>query len=150
MPNARELMAALGGRVGVPVTDSQAAAHAIRFDGHVVNLVADDDRDELRCLVRVCPVPADPGARLALYGRLLKANACGLGTGGGQLGVDGGEASVILHWGAPAADLDADRLESIVAALLDLAEALQRDVVPDPAGEPSAGRAPPPAGGLRA
>ena len=149
-PSPDDAVAQLFARAGLPAPEGRDGVRAAAFGPHVLNFQGPDGDGDLRLFLRVADVPADPEARLALYARLLRANAYGLGTGGGQLGVDDRESFVVLSRSFPAAGMAVERLEGIAAALLDLAEEIGLEAQPAMDGPPARAAVPVAPGFVRA
>jgi len=133
MSNPESLVIALAQKLGIAAPVFENGVAAIQFDTHMLNFQADAEQDELRCFLRVADIPADVEARLSMYRLLLMANAFGRRTGGGQLGIDDQEAFVVFSHVFSAANMAVERLESIVEALLNLTEEIQRELAEIPA-----------------
>ncbi|MCL2000615.1 MAG: type III secretion system chaperone [Planctomycetes bacterium] len=150
MSVAKNMVAALIQKLGLPAPLFDNNVCVIQFDAHLLNFHVDDERDELRCFVRVTDVPADREARLNLYRKLLQANAFGRRTAGGQLGIDENETFVVFSLVFPVANLAVDDLKVIVQNLLNLTEDFQRELGQAEDAAPASIASPSPAGfGLR-
>jgi len=147
MSNPESLVNSLAQKMGIDAPVFENGLCAIQFDKHVLNFQADAELDELRCFLRVADVPAGTEARMALYRLLLKANALGRRTGGGQLGIDDQEAFVVFTRVFSVANMAIEQLESIVEALLNLTEEIQRELAENPEPESTSSSIP---AGMRA
>ncbi len=110
-----------GKNIGIP--DLALDEHhycCLQFDGVVVNLEYEPDKDELFLYTHLGRIPQDPS--LALYERLLEANFFFRQTGGGVLGIDKATGIIALAWRLPASPLTLPALEKLMETFVNTAE----------------------------
>lgn len=140
MPSTAEIMKKFIERIGLPPAEFTNGLLSIQFDELVLNFYDNPEMETLDLFLVLGPVPGNEQERIALYRRLLTANAFSRLTGGATLGVDEDEEQVLFSRSFDSYGLSPEWLEFAVQGFLTRAEALQKDVLPPRGDDPKAGR----------
>lgn len=129
-------LSAFGSVIGLPDLGwDEARCCSLQFDEVTVNLEHVAEEQQIYVLCRLGQAPGHEGDRLAVYQKLLEWNCFYRGTGGGVIGVDGGEGGIILSHRISVANPSGERLAAFIEEFLQVAETLRGELGETPAAD---------------
>lgn len=128
MSNARQLIDGLMQRIGLGEVEYEDDIASAKFDDMILNFQVDDEVESVMLFLALGDVPADTEKRESLLMHALRANAFGIGTGGGVIGVDEQEKTFVFSYRFSTLNWEQTRFDATVEEFLNLAEKLIADL----------------------